>query len=52
MGQKLGNALTANRGLSVHVAEPLAIDRYQAAERVQFRVIDVAQLDEEPALTR
>ncbi|MCL2715717.1 MAG: single-stranded-DNA-specific exonuclease RecJ [Alphaproteobacteria bacterium] len=45
IGQKLGNALTANRGQAMHVAGSLTIDRYQGAERVQFRVIDVAEPD-------
>jgi single-stranded-DNA-specific exonuclease len=42
VGQKLGKALTENRGRSVHVAGCLAIDRWQGEERVQFRILDVA----------
>ena len=38
----LGRALIENRGRPVHAAGCLAIDRYQGAERVQFRVIDIA----------
>ena len=38
IGQKLGNALTQNRGQPLHVAGSLAVDRWQGAERVQFRV--------------
>jgi hypothetical protein len=42
IGQKLGNALTQNRGQPLHVAGSLTVDRYQGSERVQLRVIDVA----------
>lgn len=42
VGQKLGAALTENRGQAVHVAGHLAIDRWQGAERVQLRIADVA----------
>lgn len=42
VGQKLGQAITENRGQSVHIAGNLAIDRWQGAERVQFRITDVA----------
>jgi single-stranded-DNA-specific exonuclease len=38
----LGRALIENRGRAVHAAGCLAIDRYQGAERVQFRIIDIA----------
>jgi single-stranded-DNA-specific exonuclease len=38
----LGRALIENRGRAVHTAGCLAIDRYQGAERVQFRIIDIA----------
>src|SRR6202030_1504537 len=41
-GQKLGDALLKNRGQSTHVAGSLAVDRWQGAERVQLRVIEVA----------
>jgi single-stranded-DNA-specific exonuclease len=38
----LGKALLASRGQQIHIAGCLAIDRYQGAERVQLRVLDVA----------
>jgi single-stranded-DNA-specific exonuclease len=44
-GQKLGQALAAHRGRSVHAAGSLSIDRWQGEERVQFRLIDVAPAD-------
>jgi single-stranded-DNA-specific exonuclease len=52
IGQKLGNALVANRGQQLHVAGSLSVDRYQGVERVQFRVIDVALPDQGPAVIR
>ncbi len=52
IGQKLGNALVANRGQQLHVAGSLSVDRYQGAERVQFRVIDVALPDQGPSVIR
>jgi single-stranded-DNA-specific exonuclease len=52
IGQKLGNALTANRGQNLHVATSLALERWQGAERVQLRVLDVALPDQGPALIR
>lgn len=52
VGQKLGNALVANRGQQLHVAGSLSVDRYQGAERVQFRVIDVALPDQGPTMIR
>jgi single-stranded-DNA-specific exonuclease len=52
VGQKLGNALIANRGQPLHVAGSLAVDRWQGTERVQFRVIDVAVPDQGPAVIR
>jgi single-stranded-DNA-specific exonuclease len=42
VGQKLGAALTQNRGRQVHAAGSFALDRYQGEERVQFRLIDIA----------
>jgi single-stranded-DNA-specific exonuclease len=42
-GQKLGNALLAARGRALHVAGSLALDRWQGTERVQLRIIDVAE---------
>jgi single-stranded-DNA-specific exonuclease len=41
-GQKLGTALRNSRGLKVHAAGSLAIDRWQGEERVQFRLTDIA----------
>jgi single-stranded-DNA-specific exonuclease len=52
LGQKLGNALTANRGQNLHVAASLALDRWQGAERVQLRVLDAALPDQGPAMIR
>lgn len=52
LGQKLGQALTENRGQQLHVAGCLAVDRWQGAERVQFRVIDVAVPDPGPNMIR
>jgi single-stranded-DNA-specific exonuclease len=52
IGQKLGHALTANRGQILHVAGSLAVDRWQGVERVQLRVLDVAVPDEGPNLIR
>jgi single-stranded-DNA-specific exonuclease len=52
VGQKLGNALLENRGQPLHVAGSLAVDRWQGAERVQLRVMDVAIPDPGPAVIR
>ncbi|MCO5129358.1 MAG: single-stranded-DNA-specific exonuclease RecJ [Xanthobacteraceae bacterium] len=52
VGQPLGNALKDNRGQALHVAGSLAVDRWQGAERVQLRVIDVAAPDAGPAVIR
>jgi len=52
VGQKLGNALVQNRGQPLHVAGSLAVDRWQGAERVQMRVVDVAVPDEGPSMIR
>ena len=52
VGQKLGNALTQNRGQPLHVAGSLAVDRWQGTERVQLRVLDVAVPDQGPAMIR
>jgi single-stranded-DNA-specific exonuclease len=52
IGQKLGRALTENRGQILHVAGYLAVDRWQGVERVQFRVADVAVPDPGPASIR
>jgi single-stranded-DNA-specific exonuclease len=42
VGQKLGAALAAHRGRSVHAAGSLAIDRWNGEERVQLRLLDIA----------
>jgi single-stranded-DNA-specific exonuclease len=52
VGQKLGQALTSNRGQRLHVAGSLSIDRWQGSERVQLRVIDVAEPALEPSVIR
>jgi len=52
VGQKLGHALTDNRGQVVHVAGSLSIDRWQGAERVQLRISDVAVPEREPVSIR
>jgi single-stranded-DNA-specific exonuclease len=52
VGQKLGNALQELRGQPVHVAGSLTVDRWQGAERVQMRVIDVAVPDAGPKMIR
>jgi single-stranded-DNA-specific exonuclease len=52
VGQKLGNALIAHRGQSLHVAGSLVVDRYQGNERVQLRVLDVAVPDHGPMVIR
>jgi single-stranded-DNA-specific exonuclease len=44
VGQKLGAALLAARGRPLHLAGSLAVDRWQGAERVQLRIVDVAEL--------
>jgi single-stranded-DNA-specific exonuclease len=41
-GQSLGAALMQSRGLKVHAAGCLAVDRWQGEERVQLRLIDIA----------
>jgi single-stranded-DNA-specific exonuclease len=42
VGQKLGTALIHGRGRAVHAAGTLAVDRWQGAERVQLKLIDIA----------
>jgi single-stranded-DNA-specific exonuclease len=44
-GQALGRALADHRGRSVHVACCVAIDRWQGAERVQLRLVDLASAE-------
>jgi len=41
-GQKLGLALKENRGRQINAAGSFAIDRWQGAERVQFKLTDIA----------
>ncbi len=41
-GTPLGRALLENRGQHLHAAGCLAIDRWQGEERVQMRLVDVA----------
>jgi len=48
VGQDLGAALLAARGRPLHVAGSLALDRWQGTERVQLRIIDVAEPDVQP----
>jgi single-stranded-DNA-specific exonuclease len=43
--EPLGNALVGNRGHRVHVAGALTLDRWQGEERVQFRLIDMAEAE-------
>jgi single-stranded-DNA-specific exonuclease len=52
VGQPLGNALAQMRGQPLHVAGSLAVHRWQGAERVQLRVVDVATPDPGPAVIR
>jgi single-stranded-DNA-specific exonuclease len=40
---ELGRALIEGRGQAMHVAGQLSIDRWQGAERVQLRLLDVAR---------
>jgi single-stranded-DNA-specific exonuclease len=42
VGKPIGAALMAARGQAVHAAGALAIDRWQGAERVQMRLLDIA----------
>src|SRR5215468_10165378 len=44
-GQRLGSAITQSRGLKVHAAGCLAVDRWQGEERVQLRLADIAPAD-------
>jgi single-stranded-DNA-specific exonuclease len=45
IGQPLGEALLKNRGAAMHAAGTLSIDRWNGAERVQLRLMDVAAAD-------
>jgi single-stranded-DNA-specific exonuclease len=44
-GQRLGSALAASRGQSVHAAGTLCMDQWNGSERVQLRLVDVAPAD-------
>jgi single-stranded-DNA-specific exonuclease len=44
-GQKLGQALTQSRGQRVHAAGTFSVDRWNGAERVQFKLLDIAPVD-------
>jgi single-stranded-DNA-specific exonuclease len=44
-GQRLGAALAASRGQSVHAAGTLCMDQWNGSERVQLRLVDVAPAD-------
>ena len=46
VGQPLGQALLNSRGQAVHAAGTLSIDRWNGAERVQMRLIDIAPVDQ------
>jgi single-stranded-DNA-specific exonuclease len=52
IGSKLGDALLRHRGDRLHVAGSISIDRWQGSERVQFRVLDVAEVTPEPQTIR
>lgn len=43
--QPLGRALVEHRGRPLHVAGTLCVDRWQGAERVQFRICDASGTD-------
>ena len=45
IGKPLGQALMQNRGRPVHVAGALTVDRWNGQERVQVRIIDLAETD-------
>jgi len=47
-GQPLGQALMKSRGQALHAAGTLSIDRWNGAERVQLRLIDVAEIGPGP----
>src|SRR5262249_26448151 len=44
-GQTLGSAIMQGRGLKLHAAGCLGVDRWRGEERVQFRLIDMAPAD-------
>ena len=41
--EPVGQAILKARGTSLHVAGTLSLDRWQARERVQLRIQDVAE---------
>jgi single-stranded-DNA-specific exonuclease len=43
LNKPLGQTLLQNRGEAIHVAGTVSVDRWQGAERIQFRLIDAAQ---------
>jgi single-stranded-DNA-specific exonuclease len=45
VGQPLGQSLLKSRGQLLHAAGTLSVDRWNGAERVQLRLIDVAAAD-------
>jgi len=47
-GQPLGQTLLDNRGRPMHAAGHLAVDRWQGEERVQMRLVDVADVRNAP----
>ena len=49
-GQKLGAALSANRGRAVHAAGTLSLDQWNGRERVQLRLMDLAPADTWPGM--
>jgi single-stranded-DNA-specific exonuclease len=44
-GEPLGNALLAANGKSCHLAGSLSLDRWGGRERVKFRLVDLATVD-------
>jgi single-stranded-DNA-specific exonuclease len=44
-GQPLGEALLANRGKTVHLLGSLQVDRWGGRERVDLRIVDLAQVN-------
>jgi single-stranded-DNA-specific exonuclease len=43
--EKLGTALIGNRGHRIHAAGALTVDRWQGEERVQLRLVDIAEAE-------
>ena len=46
VGGKLGAALRDSRGQRVHAAGTVAVDRWQGEERVQFKLTDIAPVEQ------